>query len=509
MNFKTLGVVVLPDDDHYKYQRGTLTESGEWVPLLSTKGYQVFNSRTRYLLVDGARKTGKSINIGNRLMRHAYEVDGAIVGIVCKTLKNAKQGVWRDLVEFVLPGWVNAGFVTITQEAVMEPDTKMIKFRIRNAWGTESEFQLHSLPHIENVEAVFKGTRFSAVWISEADQFPSQSIMNILGDQLRMVHLPWDQHQMILDCNPPEGGEDHWIYKAFYVEPHTDPMLRSMRDVIHFGLDDNPFLPPEERDELIAKYKNDPIAYARFVEGKYVKDNAEGHFDGFFMHHIHVVGDVSSADPADHSQLVPDEAATIMLGGWDMGDINHAFGLWVPRLNANSEIAYDKIDEVVSIDEEISLYDFTQVVMERCDFWSNWMLKAYNRRPSFGHWGDSSMFNFSANAARTDADTIFAASEGNIMVRSVTKGEGSVAARIGLTKRLLREGRLYVSASCHHGIDWLRYLKKGTTKGETVKRGSPYKHAFDADSYIWWQEEPIESSLRARPRVEATSILSL
>jgi hypothetical protein len=511
VNFPSTGTVVLPDDPHYTKQRGTLTPEGYWIPLLAQKGYRVFNNQIRTMLVHGARKTGKSLNIGNRFMRHGYEVNGAIVGIICKTLKNAKQGVWRDLTEFIVPGWVDAGACKMTLQPTMEPDTKMIKFRISNAWGTESEFQLHSLPNVSNVESAFKGTRFSGVWISEADQFESRDVMDILGDQLRMVQIPWEQHMMILDCNPPEEGEDHWLYHPFFIEPNENPALRAVRTQIHFELDDNPFLPHQEREELEQKYAYDPVKYARFVKGQWVKDSTKGHFDGYFMPQLHIVGDVSSPDENDHSVLLPDESVTMLLGGWDIGEVNHAFGLWVPRLNANGDTAYDKIDELVYVGSEVGLYDFTIQALEKQEFWSDYIEKKFGRKPVFRHWGDSSMFNFRANAARTDAALIYSASGGKMLVRSVTKGDGSVSARIGLTKRLLREGRLYVSASCPNAVDWLRYLKRGTTKTDVIQPGSPFKHSFDADSYIWWEEEPIDMTQRAnRPRAgKPAPVLSL
>ena len=126
-------MIVIPDDPNYRKQRFTLDAQGSIIPLLSPKGYQVFNDYTRTSLVEGCRKSGKSIAIANKVMRHAYETDGAVVAIICKTLKNAKGGVWRDLTEFVMPGWVDAGIVKLVEGPKMEPDTKMHFFTVRNA----------------------------------------------------------------------------------------------------------------------------------------------------------------------------------------------------------------------------------------------------------------------------------------------------------------------------------------------------------------------------------------
>ena len=53
----------------------------------------------------------------------------------------------------------------------MDVATKMSYARVRNAYGGESEVQLHSLENVWEASAKFKGTRFSLLWLSEADQF--------------------------------------------------------------------------------------------------------------------------------------------------------------------------------------------------------------------------------------------------------------------------------------------------------------------------------------------------
>ena len=183
---------------------------------MSPKGFEVFNSYTRYLMVDGPRKAGKSLAIANRVARHLFENNHAIVGIITKTLKNGKVGVWADLTSTILPQWMEAKIgMKWVKEPTMDVATKMSYARIRNAYGGTSEVQLHSLENVWEVEAKFKGTRFSLLWISEADQFEDRVVFDALSDQLRVVGIPYENHQLIADLNPPEAGIEHWLAKTW------------------------------------------------------------------------------------------------------------------------------------------------------------------------------------------------------------------------------------------------------------------------------------------------------
>ena len=494
-------VIVIPDDPLYRKQRFTLDGDERLIPLLSSKGYEVFNSYTRHVLVEGCRKSGKSIAIANKVMRHAYETDGAIVAIICKTLKNAKGGVWKDLISFVMPGWCDAGIIKMVEEPKMEPDTKMHHFSIRNVYGTVSEIQLHSLEHPEQVEAKFKGTRFSFIWISEADQFDDRIVMDILGDQLRIITIPYEHHQMMLDCNPPEDGEDHWLHDAFFKERARDFTKWShTKGHFHFELDDNPFLPPEERLELEEKYSYDQVKYSRFVKGMWVKDTTASHFDGYFLPNIHIVGNVSSPNKDEHEYIIPERTTSTLLAGYDIGEVNHAFGIWIPRVNQNDDIAYDSLDELVVLDKAVSIYDFATVCLQKIEYWTKFIKDNYNQTATWRHWGDSSMFGWRAATGSSDAAIFFQATNGKVVIRPATKGPGSIAARIGLIRRLLNEGRLYFSARTPEAIAWARFLRPGRTKGELIAPSSvKFKHKFDADTYIFASELPHEIERKARP----------
>lgn len=485
---------------------------GRWIPSLSPKGYQVFNSYVRFLLLHGSRKSSKSISAENKLCRHAFENNGAIVAVVTKTTKNAKSGVWQDLVRFVVPQWIkaNIGF-KYTVEPRMEADTKMSYFRIRNMWGGESEFQLHSLEHASEAEAKFKGTRFSMVYLSEADQFEDRIVFDILSDQLRVIDIPFEQHQLIADTNPPEEGEDHWLHDIWWKElsrPGINPEYVARFGHIPFKIADNPFLDPREKAELEEKYRYDPNKYARFVLGQWVRDDRGSIFEDFYSPNIHVRGDCSSHSQDDWEIVIPTKNCIELYSGWDTGDVNHAAVIAAKR-DMGEHSAFDVIDEVVSLNTPVSVADFTEAFMERMDYWEKLMKEEYGtQRILWRHWSDASAMRYRSAADSSDELIVRQVSRNRVILNAVAKPRGSVRARISLLKKLLFEKRILFSAQCQQVQQMLRFLRAGKAKTEVIAEGSPYKHAFDALTYMLLNESPADVERRIEPetRLRVVSI---
>jgi len=480
-----------------------MTEDGKWMPLIPPAALSVFNDYSRVILCCGARKSGKTMSaVCNRIMRHAWEVDGAVVGIIGKTVRNAGGGIWQDLVRFCMPGWVEAGIgMSVTQIEKITSDSHMRYIRVMNMHGSNSEIQLHSLDHDKDVEKKFKSMRFSMIVISEVDQFGQRSVLDILLDQLRMVGVPYEMHQLICDCNPPEEGKDHWLYDCLVNRHEGNKQLMPESAYHHFTLDDNPFLHPLELENLKTKYGYDPVKYQRFVEGRWVKDMTAGHFDQFFSFHVHVVGDTSSPNPAEHEVIVPPEGTTTLITGSDIGDVNHATTFMLARSTPSRDVVFDIFDEVVSIARPVSLREFAGMLMERILYWEKFMKDTYrSERVMWRHWADSSVMNYKAGADRSDAMTIYQASDNKIVMMSAKKGPGSIKQRINLVKRLLHGNRLYVSANCTNTVDWLRHLKKGKAANQPVNPDQDCRHCFDSGSYAIAQEIPIEMEMRELPQ---------
>lgn len=472
---------------------------GRWLPDLSQKGFDVFNSYARYLMVDGPRKAGKSLAIAHRVARHLFENNGAVVGIITKTLKNGKVGVWTDLTRTVLPMWMDAKIgMKWTKEPTMDVATKMSYARVRNAFGGESEVQLHSLENVWEAEAKFKGTRFSLIWLSEADQFEDRVVFDVLTDQLRVVSIPYENHAIIADLNPPESGKNHWLAGIWINRKPSTKEFDSQFDRIRFTLDDNTFLDEREKQDLVNKYAYDKQLYARYVMGEWVEDVSEGHFADVFVPGTHVVGSASGPKEEDWEIIVPPRNCFELFSGWDLGDVNHACSICCKREGEDGQTIFDVIDEIVSVDRKLSIADFTDGVLERMNYWEEFLRDSYKTdRVLWRHWSDNSAWRYRAASDVHDELVVRQVSQGKIVLHAVTKGSGSVKERIRLTKKLLFERRLYVSAQLKNTIRMLRELRPGHSKSEPIRDGDKNKHIFDSMSYMLMSEAPMDLERRS------------
>lgn len=468
--------------------------SGCWIPDLVPSGYTLFNEYRKYILLHGPRKSGKSLAADHKICRHLWDIDRSRVGIICKTLRNGKVGVWRDLTDTVIPAWKNAGFkFRYTVPPKMEADSKMSFFRVLNRFGGESEVQLHSLEHDDEVMIKFKDTRFSLIYLVEADKFKSREVFDILTDQLRVVEVPDHMRQFIADTNPPEEGEDHWLHDVFEKKigfGAGDEEFAKQFVSIYFPLQENSFISQTEKDELDRKYRHNRILHARFYKGEWVRDISASIFSEVYNENIHVPGDPESSDP---EMIVPPPGTYELVCGWDLGDLNHAFVIVCKRMVDDKTIAFDVIDELVVINRKVGLPEFVEAVEEKMDFWEAFLKKEYGvGKVVWRHWSDSSSLRFRSTINASEAIEISALSNGRIQLIGVQKGSGSVRQRIELMKKMLFDGRLFVSASCTEMIRMLRHLKPSTRATEALSTIDPLKHVFDASSYAVGYESPRE-----------------
>ena len=485
--------------------------NGRWAPDLAPKGYLVLNDYHRFLLLSGPRKTTKTITATNKLCRHLWENDNAMVGIVGKSIRSIKSsGVWQDIVgsDTGISQWLRAdiGFEYETEPKITG-DTKMSFFRIRNMFGGISECQVHSLEHDHEVEKKFKGTRYSMFYLPEADQFRDERVLNILADQLRIQSIPFENHQILLDCNPAEEGDEHWIYRCFYMKCGEDgqpfsPARAEKYQHYEFFLEDNPFITEEEKQDIRDQYAHNPILRARYVEGRWERDTSGGVFEEVWSEPRHVIGH-SVGHPDQWEIIVPGPHSHEFVIGWDCGDVNHSASILASR-EGDEQTVFDLIDELVVVDRQVSLEDFTEGVLEKMDFWEKVMRSTYGKEHKivWRHWSDPSAADrYRAAADSYDAKIIRNVSDGRIVLGFASKGAGSVRRRKDLLRRILFQDRLAVSAQCRAHIDMFRYLKPGPSQAEPIQRASPHKHAFDSLSYALTNEAPAELDRRNQATV--------
>lgn len=479
-------------------------DTGIWYPKICRKQLEVFNDYHRYLLVHGPRKASKTNGILHKIMRHAFDNNGARIAIFTKTIKNAKSGgCYVDLTEIVMPEWLNANIgMELTQKPKVTGDTRQSMFKVSNRFCSDSEVQLHSLEYAPEVIDKLKGTRFSLIYFSEIDNWTDRIIFDIATDQLRMwPNIPYENHQFIGDCNPPDSGPNNWIHDLWFKEKgkanHPNPTFQKNIHEIGFKLDDNPFLPDEERNELKQKYAYRQSLYNRFVLGIWEDDCTEGHFSEVFKPSVHVLGNLDR--PAGEEEvIVPSPACRQLFSGWDIGDRNHSAQIMEKletRENDNSPLItkFAVIDELITVGAErnISIREFTEAFMVKMEKWEKFCKEEYRVGITWRNWSDNSAFRFRAAAESNDELIVREVSRGKIMLGGAPKYRHSVRDRVKITSILFYENRLFISANCKQTIASIKALRKGETEIEYVAPPQ-HKHAFDSLSYVLISEVPVD-----------------
>jgi hypothetical protein len=498
-----------------------------WLPPINPKQFEIFQCFKRYPLVHGPRKSSKTWGIIHKVIRHAFDTDGAMFGIVCKTIKNAKaSGVWTLLEKVMLPFWEHGmprhrwepwmpaawkdgcpGF-RVVEGPKTTGDTKMSFVRIRNRHGSLSEIQCHSLEHDSEVEAKFKGPMYSGFWLSEFDQYlKSRDSFDIFCDALRMPNVPYDQHQIICDCNPPESGPNNWMHDLWFKfldtkpesdETEEDKMMREQLHRILIMIEDNPQLDPKEKADLYSRYKKRITLFNRFCKGLWEQDITDGFFSDVYDEGIHVLGK-SDGPPEERSAIVPTPACKVLLSGWDAGlSKNHSFHV-VEKITNEVKgedekmrrlVSFAALDEFVIIATYMSIKEFTWECLRKIKFWTDWQLKHHNVVIKWRHWSDTDAFEKRAAADRTTASIVYEASSGQIDLAGAPKYKNSQRERVQLAWQLLYERRMFISAQLTATRTMIANLREGT--GSDYIKKSIHKHPFDSLTYPIAAEAPAD-----------------
>jgi hypothetical protein len=256
-----------------------------------------------------------------------------------------------------------------------------------------------------------------------------------------------------------------------------------------------------------------------------------------FREGVHVVGEKETPGNKDPEMLVPSDECSELITGWDPGGRNCAAviaekqmvkaGLLWPELFQNGDakiidavpgmpgkhaaasMSADKefpvfkfIDELILVAEDFRMEDFVEQFVAKMDFWEKLMGKT--GRVAWRHWSDRSAFEATLMFAdRYIYELIYEISDGRISLMSERGNRGAVSARVDLWRKLLWEQRVWFSAAkCPQLIQMNKSIKKGTTIGAVIQKGSPFKHAFDAPSYLQASEafDELAKSIRVNIR---------
>lgn len=475
------------------------------------------------VLVDGPRRSSKTIGVCHRILRHMWETPKARVALVVKTTGSATDGgVWLDLIDIVIPVWLepNFGFEYTTFDRDGNPGpktdskTRTIYFRIRNYYGGESELRLIPLEHDHEVKQRFKSGRFSCVWFSELSNFKDPSVFRTTWQQLRMYHLkPW-QHLWVGDTNPSDEGEDSWIYQQWYRK--RGEMLKQEEELgrslyhIHVKMSDNLSLTPEMIQVYESLYKDDAGEHAREFEGRWVKGhgNKGKHFADVFFESIHIIGGAKG----EGNTIEVSPATTDLFTGWDLGgSVNHAAGIIEKRIirapdDDKEWSVFCILDSLKYVNEQKSIGSLGLEMLEKIRA----LEKRYGRKFGWTHYSDETAINvFRPSSNSFDYLEIQIATDNEINLEGVPKPANSVQARVRLVRRLLRERRLYVANQCYDVILMFQQLKQGSKQSEYVM-WNEHKHVFDWISYVLFMECAAElEEIASRPSSSQAQVSDL
>ena len=480
-----------------------------WLPPLNPKQLDIFNDTHRYLLVHGPRKSGKTFGIVQKVIRHSFDVRAGMWGIVCKTIKNAKAaGVWVLLTRMLKLWEAGCAGFRVTEGPKTTGDSKMSFVRIRNRYGGISEIQCHSLEHSSEVESKFKGPAYSGFWLSEFDQYCDEHAFDIFCDALRMwPDVAYEEHQIICDCNPPDTGTANWIHDKWFKfkdteeNENTSEGERELRASLHrvlVNIEDNPQLDPRERRDLEARYSKRKTLYSRFVLGVWEQDITDGHFSDVWNEDVHVVGNADG--PKDTWEvMVPTPGCKELLTGWDMGEKkSHSFHIMEKIVKEDPAtrrmiVEFNVIDELVVVNQFVSIEDFVTGAVEKMDHWNRYLQKTQNVTVQWRHWSDTSAFERRASSDSSDAAIAFAASSGRIVLQGAPKYRDSNRDKVNLVWQFLYSKRLRVSAQLFTTRQMFAMLRAdpNSPTSRYVKRDK-HKHPFDSLSYPIMAEAPVD-----------------
>jgi phage terminase large subunit len=475
-----------PRDD----SKADATGGGGWTPDLNPAQLKIFNDAAENVLGHAEKGSGKTIAFGNKMVRHAYENNNALVLCITPMIRTGNEGIWYDLENLVLPAWKEGIELEFTQSK-LDPNTKDRHRWIRNRFGGWSKLLLMSIPHASQVERRIAGPAPSMVYVDELDKCDGEEYWKFPAAQLgRRRDLGDAPQQFTASCNPK--GPSHWIYRIFFVEcvdPDTgkrDPHF----SVHHVPITENLHrLPPGYIERLQRTFAHDPIMWKRLIGGEWIdQPSGRGVFKGFYTPALHLRGDAVKG-----TGIEPKRGFPIYIG-YDIGQRwqGVTFLQCIPTTTKAVWIIFDECDH---LNERIIYKMLAWEIIERMRYWR----RRVGFRFAYCHITDDSAINqwrpggegsYDAWEFEKEFNKVLAefgriGADGSVepaKLLGCPKGPGSVAARVRLMQSKLYQEELYVGAQCENTVDCLNHLEFDEGNPTNPKR-SKWLHKFDSFSY--------------------------
>lgn len=490
----------------------------------------------KFVLASGPRLSTKTTGCEVAICDHAWNVQRANICVASVSQSAAlDSGVWQELVEITIPQYM--ALPGMKMEWVKRPYvanvSKKPTLEISNKYGGIAKIQLDSLKHEKEAESRFKGKTYSMLYIPELSNFKERKTFDVWGECLRGRLWQEEDYLFLGDTNPADEGEQSWIWQVWWGLPQMSEeellkefgaegkllvALRNQMAVLEFELADNIFNTPERINEVIARYIHDEDLYNRYVKGLWVQASSDALFAQVFRESRHVVGEIETPVNKSPLLLVPEENNQELISGWDPGtSINSAAAIiekwWRPMPNGKEVLVFKILDELVVIDSDHTIGDFTEAFVKKIRWWEEFC----GREFMFKHWSDRSVFDVKEPVEnRYYHQLINEASGGEIILNAAGRGPNSVRQRVDLFRRLLFEDRILINRDfCPYTIQMCKSLRRGGSEVATIQKGARLKHIFDAIMYAIASEaaneldqSTLENYMR-KNRPQATGVVSI
>lgn len=486
-----------------------------WIPPMGKTQEKAYFSTAPYCLFHGERGSGKTTIGLHKMVKHCYENADALAMLVTITRTGATAGgAWDDLIneEDFIDGPLKGkpkGILRMWQDGIGLQYSEPYQDTSKNTWvevvnqhGGISRIILLSMPVGGFIKDRIKGMTPSFFLFEElTNTYDKDYFYKVIQQLGRRATVKSSEQQYVATCNPADEGEAHWVYQAFFVDPHkinaeTGELIEWNKDydVIHVPMTENAFMP--DKDDYVKRVmqeaKSDPTAYDRAILGKWVaKITGKSIFSGFFIHEVHVRGNSSRG-------LMPIVGEPFIVG-YDPGNVNNARILMQRNKSTSGKYVWRIIDEIVDISVKATFQALVLAVLDRMYWWNERMETAF----PYIHIGDQAAMNQWNPHASYEYKQFEAVSreliEKNERFKSLVpirmlapeKGAGSIESRVRTIQNHLALDEIMVSGTCQSVVNMFTNLRKSKERGKggqeldfkPLKTASGEIHVFDAMSY--------------------------
>lgn len=217
----------------------------EWE--LSEAQTKYIYDQSRYLVVEGAAGSGKTIFAAHRTILYALQHPGARIGVFRLTLPSLKQTAWleirRALINYNIPYHENKSEGTIE---LLTSSKKPIMF-------------FKSLDDLKKIRSM----NLDFIYVEQCEEVKDIETFIELDARIRAEVMKEDYGQFLMVVTPETQG--HWIYENFHRKPLKDSK------VVHFHYTSNPFVDEDYIKRAEALKDIDYDSYLKLTLGKWGK----------------------------------------------------------------------------------------------------------------------------------------------------------------------------------------------------------------------------------------------